>query len=73
LAYGLNDRWELLFELAGATDTDFDDDNLNVRAGFDFALTDSVHLLFSAATGLREPDDVEALDYDLYFGIQFFR
>jgi hypothetical protein len=72
LAYGLNDRWELLFELAGATDTDFDEDVLNVRAGFDFALTDSVHFLFSAATGLREPSGEEDLNYDFYFGVQFF-
>jgi outer membrane receptor protein involved in Fe transport len=72
LAYGLNGRWELLFELTGTTDTDFDDDALNIRAGFDLTLTDDVHLLFSAATGLREPDGTEALDYDLYFGIQFF-
>jgi hypothetical protein len=72
LAYGLNNRWELLFELEGATNTDFDGDALNVRAGFDFALTDSVHLLFSAATGLREPDGEEELNYDLYFGVQLF-
>ncbi|HDY83949.1 MAG TPA: porin [Halieaceae bacterium] len=73
LAYGLNERWELLVELAGATDTDFDDDILDVRAGFDFAWTDDVHLLFSAATGLREPRGEDELDYDLYFGVQFFR
>lgn len=73
LAYGLDNRWELLFELAGATDTDFDEDVLDIRAGFDFALTDSVHLLFSAATGLREPGGEEELNYDLFFAVQFFR
>lgn len=73
LAYGLNERWELLVELAGATDTDFDDDILDVRTGFDFAWTDDLHILFSAATGLRELPGEDKLDYDLYFGVQLFR
>ena len=73
LAYALNSRWELLCELAGATDTDFDDDTLDVRAGFDFAIRDDFHLLFSAATGLREPRGEGGLDYDLYVGLQWFR
>jgi len=69
----LNERWELLFELSGATDTDFDDDILDARAGFDFAFTEDLHLLFSAATGLREPDGEEELDYDIFLGLQFFQ
>lgn len=73
VAYGLNDRWELLFELTGATDNDFEDDALDIRAGFDFALTADFHLLFSAATGLREPDGEDELDYDIFMGLQFFR
>ncbi|UCG71522.1 MAG: hypothetical protein JSV45_09645 [Chromatiales bacterium] len=73
VAYGLNDRWELLFELAGATDNDFEDDLLDVRAGFDFAFTEDFHFLFSAATGLREPDGEDELDYDIFMGLQFFR
>lgn len=72
LAYGLSPRWELMFEFAGAADTDFEEDVLDARVGFDFTLTDSVHLLFSAATGLREPAAQEKLDYDLYFGVQYF-
>jgi hypothetical protein len=73
VAYGLNDRWELLVELAGATDTDFEDDILDVRAGFDFAFTEEMHLLFSAATGLRKPDGEEELNYDIFVGLQFFQ
>lgn len=73
VAYGLNDRWELLFELSGATDNDFDDDTLDVRAGFDFAFTEDFHFLFSAATGLREPDGEDELDYDIFVGLQFFQ
>lgn len=73
VAYGLTDRWELLFELSGATNTDFDDDLLDVRAGFDFGVTENFHLLFSAATGLREPDGEDELDYDVFLGLQFFQ
>ncbi len=73
VAYGLNDRWELLLELSGATNTDFDDDSLDVRAGFDFSVTENFHLLFSAATGLRELDGEDELDYDVFLGLQFFQ
>lgn len=73
VAYGWNERLELLFELSGATDTDFDDDVLDIRAGFDFAFTEDFHFLFSAATGLREPDGEDELDYDIFVGLQFFR
>jgi len=72
LAYTLDDRWELLFELTGATESDFDDDVLDLRAGFDFSLIENVHLLFSAATGLREEGPEDELDYDIYLGLQFF-
>ena len=73
VAYGLNDRWELLLELSGATNTDFDDDLLDVRAGFDFGVTENFHLLFSAGTGLRELDGEDELDYDVFLGLQFFQ
>ena len=61
------------FNTPTPTSLTFDEDVLDLRAGFDFALTDSVHFLFSAATGLRERDSEEELNYDLYFGVQFFR
>lgn len=73
LAYSLNSRWELLGEFVGATDTDFDDDVLDLRAGFDLAIREDFHLLFSVATGLREPDGDDGLDYDIYVGLQWFR
>ena len=34
---------------------------------------DSLHLLFSMATGLHEPSGEDKLDYDIYLGLQFFR
>lgn len=73
IAHTFSSRWELLFELEGTSDRDFDDDALNVRAGFDFAISDDLHLLFSAATGLREAAGEDGLDYDLYLGLQWFR
>lgn len=71
-AYTLNERWELLMELSGATNADFDDNVVTARAGFDFAISPNVHLLFSAATGVHEPRDLEQLHYDYYVALQFF-
>ena len=73
VAYGMNERLELLFELSGASDTDFADDILDVRAGFDFAFTDAFHFRVSAAPGLREPDGEVELDYDILVGRLSFR
>ena len=72
LANGLNDRWELLFELSGATVSGLDDSVLNARVGFDYAIREDFHLLLSTATGIHEPDGEVALDYDIYLGLQFF-
>jgi len=71
VAYALDERWEYLFELSGTTDSDFDSDFLVARAGVDAAVTESLHLLFSIATGLREPSGQDELNYDLFFGFQF--
>jgi outer membrane receptor protein involved in Fe transport len=72
VALGLNERLELMVELVGATDTDFDDDLLDGRIGFDLAFTEDLHLLFSAATGLRERSGDDELDYDIFLGLQYF-
>lgn len=72
MAFTANDRWTLLFEIAGESDTGFDDEFIELRAGFDATLTDSVHLLFSVATGIQEPRGAGKLDYDLFLGLQFF-
>jgi len=73
LGYTLNKRWDLLVEIAGASHTDFDDDALNLRVGFDYTVTQDIHLLFSTATGLRERSADDELDYDVYIGVQWFR
>jgi hypothetical protein len=72
MAFGLNERWELLGEISGATDTDLDSNVLDIRGGFDFAITDDFHLLFSVATGLIEQEKVDELDYDIFLGLQWF-
>jgi hypothetical protein len=61
-----------LAEIAGASDEDFDEQILDLRVGFDVALTENFHLLLSMATGVEAPDRVEELHYDLSFGMQFF-
>ena len=72
LAFSANDRWTWLIEVAGETDTDFDDEFIELRAGFDAALSDSIHLLFSIATGIQEPSGAGELDYDIFLGLQVF-
>lgn len=73
IAHALHERWELLFELSGTTGRDFDNGFLDARVGFDASVTESFHILFSMATGLREPSGEDELDYDLFLGFQFFR
>lgn len=73
VAYSLDERWAFLFELSGTTDSDFDNDFLEARIGFDAVVTESFHVLFSMATGLREPSRDDKLDYDVFLGFQFFR
>jgi outer membrane receptor protein involved in Fe transport len=72
VAYIPNQKLELLLELAGGTDEDFDEDLLDIRTGFDYAVSDSFHLLFSVATGVRKPGGEEELDYSIFAGLQFF-
>lgn len=71
-AFAANDRWSLMVEVAGQSDSDFDNEFLELRAGFDAMLTNSLHLLFSVATGVREPGGAADLDYDVFLGLQFF-
>ena len=72
VAFAPNARWTLLAEVAGASDTGFDNDFLELRAGFDMTVTDSLHVLFSIATGIEEPNGAGQLDYDVFLGLQFF-
>jgi hypothetical protein len=70
VAYGVTKSWELLLELSGAVNTDLENDVLEARVGIDFGLSEDFHLLFAVATGLREPDKEEEIDYDVFLGVQ---
>ncbi len=73
LAHPFGARTEILFEIYGAADTEFDDDVLNFHLAFDTELAEDLHLLFAAGSAIRDPDDGEELDFDIYLGLQFFR
>lgn len=71
IVHSYNARWELLAELAGAHNRDTGKDVLDIRAGFDYAVTTDFHLLVAVARGLRETGPAEQLDYEVFIGLQF--
>jgi len=73
VAYSASRRWDLLFEVSGTSDSAFGMDFVAARAGFDAALSESFHLLFSVASGLRHARGGDELDLDVFFGVQYLR
>ena len=73
LSRPVGQRTAMMFEIYGGADTDFDNDDLNFHIGFDTELRPDFHLLFSAGSGLREPAGATKLDFDIFFGLQYFR
>lgn len=73
VAYAANSRWDLLLEVAGTSDTAFGMDYVDIRAGFDAALSESFHLLFSMASGLRQAPGEDELDLNVFLGVQYLR
>jgi hypothetical protein len=73
LAHPFGARTEILFEIYGSADTEFDDDVLNFHVGFDSEIAEDLHLLFAAGSAIRDPDGGEELDFDVFLGLQFFR
>jgi len=69
----LNERRELLFEVTGSSDDLLGSEFMQARVGIDSALTDSLNLLFSIGTGLREPDFAESTNIDVFLGLKFVR
>jgi hypothetical protein len=64
-------RWlELVGEVHGEADVDFDQDQLVFNLGFRYRLTDGLGLLFAAGRSLRASGDDEP-DLLLYGGMQF--
>jgi hypothetical protein len=73
LAYAPGGRTTWLFELYGTADSGFDNESLEIRAGFDAALRDDLHLLFAVASGVDAPTAAGELDAAIFLGIQLFR
>jgi len=73
VAYSANSRWDLLLEVAGTSDGAFGMDFVDIRAGFDASLSESFHLLFSMASGLRHVRGEDELDLNVFLGVQYLR
>ena len=73
VGYAANSRWDLLFEVAGTSDSTFNADFVEVRAGFDASLSESFHLLFSMASDLRQARGEDELDLNVFLGVQYLR
>ncbi len=72
-AYVMNERHELLFALSGSTGRQFKNASLDARLGLDAAVTDSFHVLFSIATGLKHPSSSNEMHRDIYLGFKLLR
>lgn len=71
VGYSANSRWDLLLEVAGTSDSTFNTDFVEIRAGFDASLSESLHLLFSMASDLRQAQGEDELDLNVFLGIQY--
>ena len=47
--------------------------NLNFNVGFDTEVRPELHLLISAGSAIRNPDEGDGLDFNAYLGLQWFR
>jgi hypothetical protein len=72
-AYTANSRWDLLLEVAGTSNSAFGMDFVDIRAGFDASLSESLHLLFSMASGLRRAHGEDEMDLNVFLGVQYLR
>jgi hypothetical protein len=73
VAFAPGERMSWLAELYGTAASDFGDESLELRAGFDAALRDDLHLLFAIAGGVDAPTAAGELDAAIYLGVQLFR
>lgn len=70
VGYPVNDRLELLAEVAGSADRNFDDDELVFNLGATIGINDNLNLLLSAGRSFRESSSGEP-ELLGYFGLQF--
>lgn len=69
-AFPLNERLEVMAEISGNADREYDEHGTAYLFGFDLAFTDTLHLLGSAGASVHETgnDDV---DLQTYLGLQW--
>ncbi|MGI9308991.1 MAG: hypothetical protein ACR2P6_07000 [Gammaproteobacteria bacterium] len=72
-AYPIIEPLQLLLEVYGAADDNFDNSVLNYHVGLDYAITPAAHVLFAIGSDINSdlPSE-EKLDYNFYLGLQFF-
>lgn len=70
VSYEVSERLELVGEVHGEADEDFEQDQLVFNLGFRHGLTDNIGLLFAAGRSLRESGEDEP-DLLVYAGVQF--
>jgi hypothetical protein len=73
VAHNFAERLELLFELSGVMVNFLDGDLMQVRAGIDSSLSESLHLLFSIGTGVRARVPEDRIDLEIYLGFKLLR
>lgn len=70
VGYPVSDRLELLAEVAGSADRDFDDDELVFNLGAKIGINENLNLLLSVGRSFRESSSGEP-ELLGYFGLQF--
>jgi hypothetical protein len=71
VAHPFGERLELMTEFSGGATREFDESATAWLVGFDFAMSDSLHLLGSGGASLHEAGD-DDVDLQTYLGLQWF-
>jgi hypothetical protein len=71
--YPIIEPLQILVEVYGAADDNFDNSVLNYTIGLDYEIAPKAHALFSAGSGINSdlPNE-DKLDFNFFFGLQFF-
>lgn len=70
VSYEVSEKLELLGEVHGEADEDFEEDQLVFNLGFRYGVTENLGLLFAAGRSLRQSGEDEP-DLLVYAGVQF--
>jgi len=71
LRHPILNRIDMLVELSGSSDQDFNDNGMEFRLGFDMEVSENLHFLFAVGSEITDPDENEHLNSVVYFGIQW--